>query len=126
MRPFVLNGEVWKPVAVDPWDERLVDRTGLSRLATTDPTTHCVYLSKRLKGRELDTVLLHEIGHCALHSFGLLPVLHSMVEPDEWVAVEEWVCNYFADHYKDLLHAANTAIPRPISKCKCGGASCLI
>lgn len=69
MRPFVLNGDVWRPVPVDRDDPRPIDRTGTFRLATTDPSTMCVYLSNRLHGLDLEVVLTHEVGHCAMYSY---------------------------------------------------------
>lgn len=110
MRPFVLNGDVWRPVPVDRDDPRLVDRTGLPRLATTDPETMCVYVSNRLRGRDLEVVMTHEVGHCAMHSYGLADSLHRLIPEDTWVDVEEWVCNYLADHGREIMHAANTAL----------------
>lgn len=115
MRPFVLNGEVWRPVSVSPDDERLVDRTGRPRLATTDPYTHCVYLSNRLKGFDLQTVLTHEVGHCAMHSYGLLESLHRLIPESCWIDVEEWVCNYLANYGLEILNAANTALLEPVA-----------
>ena len=118
MKPFVLNGDLWRPVLVSSDDPRLVDRTGSSRLATTDPSTMCVYLSKGLTRRDLETVLTHEIGHCALYSYGLLDSLHALIPEDTWIDVEEWVCNYLANHGREILHAATTALgcPVPITK----------
>lgn len=114
MKPFVLNGDLWRPVLVSSDDPRLVDRTGTSRLATTDPSTMCVYLSKGLKGFDLETVLTHEVGHCALHSYGLLQSLHALIPEDTWVDVEEWVCNYLANYGREVVHAANTALGRAV------------
>lgn len=62
--PIVINGDVWRPQMVDPGDPRLRDRTGSTRIATTDPSTRCVYLSRDLREPFLDRVLLHEAGHC--------------------------------------------------------------
>lgn len=102
MRPFVLNGDVWRPVLVDRDDPRLIDRT--------DPSTMCVYLSNRLHGLDLEVVLTHEVGHCAMHSYGLLESLHAIIPEDTWVDVEEWVCNYLASRGREIIHAADTAL----------------
>lgn len=76
----------------------LVDRTNTMTVATTDPETLTVYLSKDLSGDFLIKVLLHELGHCAMYSFGLLDDIHRMVDPKHWIEAEEWVCNFFADY----------------------------
>lgn len=114
MRPFVLNGDVWRPVPVDHDDPRLIDRTGISRLATTDPSTTCVYISNLLRGTDLEVVLTHEVSHCALHSYGLLNSLHALIPEYTWVDVEEWVCNYLANRGREIIHAANTALGRNV------------
>ena len=124
MRPFSLNGDIWVPVPVDEADPRLIDRTGTLRVATTDPSTRRVYLSRALRGESLRTVMLHEVGHCALHSYGLLESLHRVVPERDWVAVEEWVCNYLADQGAEIMHAAGVALGAPAGK-GCRGASCL-
>lgn len=108
MRPFVLNGDVWRPVPVDRDDPRSIDRTGTSRLATTDPSTMCVYLSSGLRGLDLEVVLTHEVGHCAMYSYGLLESLHAIIPEDTWVDVEEWVCNYPANRGRACTRCATT------------------
>ena len=127
MRPFVLNGELWRVVPVRPGDERLTDRTGTERVATTDPSTRCVYLSRSLSGPFLETVLLHEIGHCALYSYGLLESLHRIVPRESWEDAEEWACNFLADHGRDVLHAARVAMGAPVARRRgCEGFRCSI
>lgn len=110
MRPFVMNGLVWIPVRVEPDDPRLVDRTGMPRLATTDPSAGRVYISARLKGADLHRVMVHEAAHCALWSYGMLESLHRIVPEESWVQVEEWVCNLVADLGAEILEAASTAL----------------
>ena len=118
MHPFVLNGDLWKPVMVDPGDPRLWDRTGSTRLATTDPETMCIYLSRDLRGIDLETVLIHEVGHCAMVSYGLLDGLHRIVPEEAWIDVEEWACNLLANYGAHVLHAANVAMGCPIARVK--------
>lgn len=115
--PLVINGDLWRPVTVDPGDPRLRDRTGSARIATTDPATRCVYLSRELRGPFLDRVLLHEAGHCAMVSYGLLESLHRMVPEESWVDVEEWACNFLANYGREVVQAVNAALPRPVALC---------
>ena len=117
MRPFVLNGDLWRPVRVDPSDPRLTDRTGRPRIATTDPSTRCVYVSRLLHGSDLQTVMTHEVGHCAMVSYGLLDGLHRLIPEESWVDVEEWVCNLLANYGREVMHAANVAVgPVPVRR----------
>ena len=74
---------------VNPGSAKLVDRTGTSTLATTDPTVMRIYISDNLSGQELETVLIHELGHAALFSYGLLPDIHKAVKRQYWMEAEE-------------------------------------
>ena len=95
---FFMNGYLWKIVKVDPFNPMLMDRTGRKTVATTDPNTRTVYLSSELIGDFLIKVLIHELGHCTMISFGLLKDIHRMVYPEKWIEAEEWVCNFIADY----------------------------
>lgn len=99
---FILNGDFWRVSIVRQNDKRLIDRTGSSRLATTDPSRREICLSNVLSGDMLSRVLIHEIGHATLVSYGLLDELHAMVYPDMWVQAEEWVCNLIADYGAEM------------------------
>lgn len=98
MNSFSMNGYFWQVRFVEANDPMLMDRTGHQAMATTDPTSHTVYLSNVLYGDFLMKVLLHELGHCALVSFNLLDDIHRMVKPEYWIEAEEWACNLIADY----------------------------
>lgn len=93
-----MNGDIWHVQFVDPASPKLVDRTRTYRLATTDGDSGYIYLSNTLSGDMLNRVLIHELGHCAMFSFGLLDDIHRMVNPKHWIEMEEWVCNFIADY----------------------------
>ena len=76
----------------------LIDRTGSHTVATTDPVTNTVYLSRELGGEFLTHVLIHELGHCVIVSFHLQEDIRRMVRPEYWIDAEEWVCNFIADY----------------------------
>lgn len=124
MSTFRMNGYSWQIQRVTPDDPMLVDRTGVRTVATTDPMTRTVYLSTDLYGDFLIQVLLHELGHCALFSFGLIEELHRMVYPEYWMDAEEWVCNFIADYgfqifssaYRTLGWRALDKIPEGLEK----------
>lgn len=103
---FVMNGYEWHILRVDPNDPRLVDRTRNVRLATTDPNDLCVYLSNELSGEMLTRVLIHELGHCAIFSYGLDTEIHRMVKRRYWVEAEEWLCNFLADYGRIIFNRA--------------------
>lgn len=114
MRPFVVGGEVWRVVAVQPGDPRLTDRTGRERLATTDPLTRSVYLSSTLRPPLLDRVLLHEVAHAVTISHGLLATLRSRLPREAWVHAEEWSAQLVENHALEAVRAASEALGRPV------------
>lgn len=87
-------------------DRYMDDRDGMEmpewwemdHMADTDPTVMRIYISDVLSGQELETVLIHELGHAALFSYGLLPDIHKAVKRQYWMEAEEWVCNFIADY----------------------------
>lgn len=106
MNGFDLNGVRWDVRVVDPYSKMLIDRTGHRTVATTDPLIHRVYLSSTLQGPFLVKVLLHELGHCVMVSYGLLEYIHSSVYPEKWIEAEEWMCNFIADYGFQIFSAA--------------------
>lgn len=93
-----IDGQQYIADYIDAERAKLVDRTGTSTLATTDPTVMRIYISDDLSGQKLETVLIHELGHAALFSYGLLPDIHKAVKRQYWMEAEEWVCNFIADY----------------------------
>ena len=89
---FKINGYSWRIIPVEGDDPMLVDRTGRLTLATTDPDTCCIYISRTLQGTDKTRVLIHELGHCILVSYNLIPVLHAQVPMKYWIFAEELVC----------------------------------
>lgn len=105
---FYMNGYLWTIEFIDPFSPELIDRTGEQRVATTDPLTHTVYLSNLLHGDFLQRVLLHELGHCVMISYGLLDEIHRMIIPKYWIEMEEWICNFIADYGKEVFRVAHS------------------
>ena len=81
MERFYLNDILWKVYYVPNSSPYLVDRTGNVRLATTDMRLHKIYIYEGLSGELLRKVTVHEIGHAAMLSFGLLEELLLFVKP---------------------------------------------
>lgn len=101
-----MNGYLWRIKFVSPNSPVLMDRTGKMTVATTDPTLQLIYLSRNLTGAFLMKVLIHELGHCALVSYGLLDDIHRMVKPEYWMEAEEWACNFIADYGAKIFATA--------------------
>lgn len=121
---FVMNGYRWVVEFVQNNDDRLIDRTGKTTVATTDPESLTVCLSSDLSGDFLMTVFIHELGHCALWSFGLIDMIHDMVKPEYWIDMEEFICNFLADYglkvfkigYKTMGYHAWEEIPKEFER----------
>lgn len=103
MHSFYMNGYLWRICYVDPDDDALIDITGKRSVATTDWDTKTVSISRYLYGEFKARVIIHELGHCAMFSFGLIDQIHDMTYPDQWIDVEEWVCNFIADYGKIIF-----------------------
>ena len=65
-----------------------------------------VYLSDELGEDEQVRVLLHELGHCAIYSFGLEEYIHEFVKREYWTYAEEWICNFVADYGRYIFESA--------------------
>lgn len=107
MNTFTMNGYLWRIKEVDPYDTVLIDREGKLTLGITDPYRGYVYLANNLSKDMRNRVLVHELGHCALVSFGLLDQIRQVITPEKWIPVEEWVCNLFADYGLDIYKIAS-------------------
>lgn len=110
MNNFVMNGYFWRVQEVPPDSPMLVDRTGNHTVATTDPRTQCIYLSDRLEGAFLQRVLLHELGHVVMLSYGLILSIRANLPQNLWVRAEEWCCNLIADYGEEIFSKAHSIL----------------
>ena len=91
---------------VSPHDSVLIDRTGNRTLGVSDYSTHIISIANNLHGELLNRVFIHELGHCVMFSYSLLPELHRMVKKRYWVDAEEFVCNILADYGQFVVGTA--------------------
>lgn len=121
---FAMGGYLWRIQFVESSSPMLVDRTGKLTVATTDPSTLTIFLSEELSGDFLMTVFIHELGHCALYSFGFLGMIHQWCKREYWIDMEEFICNFLADYglkifrtaYKTMGYEAWKLIPKELEK----------
>lgn len=109
---FTMNDHVWQLTYVDPLSPLLVDRTGNLTLGVTDPLTMSVYISNALEPQMRERVLIHELGHVTMVSYGMLDDIHRMVKQRYWIEAEEWVCNFLADHGEEVRRIADDILRR--------------
>lgn len=62
------------------------------------------------RGDLLKRVVVHEIGRCIMHSYGLVDSLRRMVKRRYWVEAEEWVRNILAEYGELALSRAEKVL----------------
>lgn len=94
---ILINGIEWKIVFTDNAYD-LSTSQGVLTIGVTDKNTNTIYLHKSLKGKLLRKVLIHELTHAWMFSYGYYLTV------DE----EEFVCS-FVDTYAEeiVLEAEN-------------------
>ena len=114
MRPFVINGDVWRVARVPAGDPSLIDRTDTPRLAVTNSMDRTIYVRDDLMPPLLDKVMLHEVAHAITVSWGLLPQVRSDAIRGDTIGVEEWAAQLVENHAMEAVQAARRALGRPI------------
>lgn len=114
MRPFVINGDVWRVIRVPAGDPFLIDRTDKPRLAVTDACDRTVYVRDDLMPPLLDRVMLHEVAHAVTVSWGLLPQVRSDTLRGDIIGVEEWAAQLVENHAMEVVQATRRALGRPV------------
>ena len=103
---FYMNGLHWNVRWTRSIDTILVDRTGSLTVAVTDPDTMTIYLSNELRGNFLTTVVLHELSHAMMISYGYLEQIHRHCKKRYWVDMEELIANLIAQQAKEIFQRA--------------------
>lgn len=103
---FYMNGLHWNVRWTKSTDPILVDRTGSLTVAVTDPDTMTIYLSNQLSGSFLNRVLIHELSHCVMYSYGLVNEIHRMCKKRYWIEMEEFCANLLADYGNQVFGLA--------------------
>lgn len=114
MKPFVLDGRVWRVVRVHPDDPALIDRTGTRTIATTDPKARIIRLSSDIPIQMLDVVMLHETAHAMSISRNLFDRISALIPAENRIAVEEWAAQMTAENSVETVAIASRALGRPI------------
>ena len=114
MRPFVINGDVWRVARVPAGDPSLIDRTDTPRLAVTDSVDRIIYVRDDLMPPLLDRVMLHEVAHAITVSWGLLPQVRSDASRGDIIGVEEWAAQLVENHAMEAVQATRRALGRPV------------
>lgn len=103
---FFMNRILWRIRFVNPNSDILIDRTLLKTVAVTDPETMTIYLSNKLCGGFLTRVVLHELSHAMMISYGYLEQIHRYCKKRYWVDMEELIANLIAQQAKEIFQRA--------------------
>ena len=103
---FYMNGLHWYVRWTNSDDPILIDRTLSRTVAVTDPDTMTIYLSNKLRGEFLTRVVLHELSHAMMISYGYLEQIHRYCKKRHWVDMEELIANLIANHAKEIFQRA--------------------
>ena len=103
---FYMNGFHWNVRWANPTDPILIDRTLTKTVAVTDPDTMTIYLSNKLCGGFLTRVVLHELSHAMMISYGYLEQIHRYCKKRHWVDMEELIANLIANQAKEIFQRA--------------------
>ena len=103
---FYMNGLRWKVRFIDSDNDILIDRTLAKTVGVTDPETMTIYLSNELRGSFLTTVVLHELSHAMMISYGYLEQIHRYCKKRYWVDMEELIANLIAQQAKEIFQRA--------------------
>ena len=103
---FYMNGLRWRVRFTYPTDPVLVDRTGTLTIGVTDSATMTIYLSNKLRGEFLTRVVLHELSHAMMISYGYLEQIHRYCKKRHWVDMEELIANLIANQAKEIFQRA--------------------
>lgn len=103
---FYMNGLHWNVLWTNPTDPILIDRTLRKTVAVTDPDTMTIYLSNKLCGGFLTRVVLHELSHAMMISYGYLEQIHRYCKKRYWVDMEELIANLIANQAKEIFQRA--------------------
>lgn len=68
---MIINGIVWDIVLVEPNSRHLYTSYGTITLGCCDNLRHIIYINKRLNIDMFYRVLIHEISHACLESYGV-------------------------------------------------------
>lgn len=91
---FEINGILWNIFYVPPTSHHLMRSDKTYALGVTDWNKKSVFIANNQYGDKLEHILCHELCHCACFSWGIhIDVL-----------LEEWLCNFMADHGKEIIY----------------------
>lgn len=94
---YTMNGFVWNIVTVSPYSNMLQRSDGSFTVGMCDTKTQTVYISDLLQGKFLRKVLIHEVCHSAMCSYGI----------DMTLEQEEMFCDFLSTYADEIISITN-------------------
>lgn len=120
--PLVIRGHVWRVVRVNPGDPFLIDRTGVRRIATTDPSSRTIRISSDVMPPLFDKVYLHEASHAMMEEVSVTDLLAQVTGYRQQVFIEELLAWFLESHAIEVIDAVSASLGRPV----CVDGTCLL
>lgn len=114
-------GRVWGVVRVSPGNPFLIDRTGVPRLATTDPVTRTIRISTAVPPGLLDRVVIHEAAHAAMDGSGVADLLAVVPGGQAGILGEELLAWFMETHGVEVVSSVIASLGRGV----CVDGTCL-
>lgn len=92
---FIINGEYWKIVLVQPYDVALLMPNGNYALGACNDADKTIYISNMLHGETFEQVLCHELVHASMFAYNVL------LEHDEEELIAE-IISVFGEEIIDI------------------------
>lgn len=99
---FQINGRIWQIKYATPGSKNLRRSDGSETVGVTNLNDGVIYLSTALSGPFLRKVLIHELTHAAMFSYGIV------VDID----TEELICDLIASHGDEIIGLADGIFKR--------------
>jgi len=114
MEPLVIRGQSWRVVRVLPGDPLLIDRTGVMRLATTDPVLKVIRISMEVLPPMFDQIYIHEAAHAMMVESGVADTLSQLPDERQHVIAEEMLAWFLESHAIEVIDAVSRSLDRPV------------
>lgn len=90
---YQMNGKTWNIAFLEPHSNMLKRSDGSYTVGMCDRTTQTIYISELLQGKFLRKVLIHEVCHSAMFSYGI----------EMSVEQEEMFCDLIATYGDEII-----------------------
>lgn len=101
---------LWRVVRVMPGDPLLIDRTGTLTIATTDPVSRIIRISRSVMPPMFDQVLLHKVAHAMMKEAGVNELLSQVPDERKRIFMEELLAWFLENHAIEVIDAVSTSL----------------